>query len=334
MTPRVLLPLLFAHATAFKPPSWAPAKTILAPRVSGHAVCGDEGGRVWLFGGLTDGAGSPCTSKLFTYDEGNGWDHVASSEGGGPGARMYAASASVKDSLFVFGGWDPEAPGTGGSFKDDVWKLDLPSLTWEQMDSLPCGPVSRHTACTVGANVILHTFRGVYVLDGATGVVREQKTTGEAPLGLSMCAAAPLGETAMLVFGGSTKTQGMSSDIFVLDCTAWSWRKLRPKGEAVPTPRGSACAAPIDASSAVIFGGAGLGGGGYEGGAGLTAFSETWRVRVDGDEALWQLLDADDAPRPRVAASLSRLPSGRLLLHGGWDPRSKETFEMPSVLSL
>lgn len=311
-------PFLFVHITALAPASWAQTKTSLAPRVSGHAACVDQAGKVWLFGGLTDGAGSPCSNQVFTFEEESGWARV--DVNGGPGPRMYAASACVgDDSMLVFGGWDPEAPGTGGTFKAEVWKLDIPSLTWEQMDALPCGPVSRHTACQVGNNVILHTFRGVYVFDGATGGVREQPTSGEAPVGLSMCAAAPLGETAMLVFGGSTKTQGMSADAFVLDTTRWSWRRLRNEGESAPTARGSSCAAPLDGSSAVLFGGAGLGGGGYEGGAGLTAFCETWRVRVDGDAACWDLIHPDvAAPPARVAASLSRLPSGRFLLQGGY----------------
>ena len=171
--------------------------------------------------------------------------------------------------------------------------------------------------------------------------MREQPTTGEAPVGLSMCAAAPLGDSSMLVFGGSTKAQGMSADVYVLDTARWAWRKLRPEGSAedgrVPTPRGSSSAAPEGEGSCLIFGGAGLGGGGYEGGAGLRAFDETWRVRVDGDVAQWECVHeggAEGAPAPRVAASLSALPSGAFLLQGGWDPKSKDTFDEPHVLSL
>lgn len=102
----------------------------------------------------------------------------------------------------------------------------------------------------------------------------------------------------------------------------------------MPTPRGSACAAAIDASTCLVYGGAGLGNGGYSGGTGLTPFDETWTVRVDGDEAVWTLLAFDEAPEARVAASLSSLPSGDFVLHGGWTPTTKETFATSRVLKL
>lgn len=331
--------LLYCLQVGVTVPSWSTLRG-KAPRVSGHAAAVTEAGRVLLFGGLTDGAGSPCTNDLWSCEDG-AWSKLAPA-GDGPGVRMYPASAIVDSSLYVFGGWDPAAPGSGGSFLDDVYKLDVASLTWERLvQPMPCGPVSRHSACTVGKDVVVVTFRGVTVLDGATGEMREQPTTGEAPVGLSMCAAAPLGESSMLVFGGSTKTQGMSADVHVLDTTSWAWRKLRPEGSAedgrVPTPRGSSSAAPEGEASCLIFGGAGLGGGGYEGGAGLRAFDETWRVRVDGDVARWECVHEggdEGAPAPRVAASLSALPSGAFLLQGGWDPKSKDTFDEPHVLSV
>jgi hypothetical protein len=329
-----MLHVALSLCAAFTPPSWAPAPTALAPRVSGHATSVDGDGRVWLFGGLTDGAGSPCSRRVYAFDEPRGWTEVETA-GEGPGPRMYATSTVVGTSLYVLGGWDPEAPGTGGTFKDEAWRLNLESRRWEALTPLPCGAVSRHTACRVGTDIVLHTFRGVFVLDGATGDVREQPTSGDGPVGLSMCAAAPLGEAAMLIFGGSTKTQGMSADTFVLDTRTWKWRRLRAEGAAVPTARGSACAAPIDDTSCLLFGGAGLGGGGYDGGAGLTAFSETWRVHVDGDVAVWELVATGDAEPPaRVAASLNQLPSGQFLLQGGWDPKSKATFETPNVLTI
>ena len=34
--------------------------------------------------------------------------------------KQIMCAAVLNDALFVFGGWDPEAPGSGGSFKDEV----------------------------------------------------------------------------------------------------------------------------------------------------------------------------------------------------------------------
>ena len=325
-----MIVLLTTTATAFTAPSWT--HRTVGPQVSGHAASVDEDGRTLAYGGLMDGAGSPCTDELHAFGDG-AWSKLETIGEAKPGKRMYASSAVLDGAYYLFGGWDPEAPGTGGAFLDDAWRLDLGSLKWTALDALPCGPVSRHTSCTVGNLILVHTFRSTLVCDG--DAVRMQPTTGEGPAGFSMCAAAPLGQHEMLVFGGSTKTQGMTGDAFVLDTRTWEWRKLRTvTGEAVPTPRGSSCAAPIDGRTCVIYGGAGLGGDGYAGGAGLTPFDETWTLHVDGDEASWTRLELGLAPPARVAASLSPLPSGEFLLHGGWTPLTKETFDASYVLKL
>jgi len=297
------------------------------PLVSGHVQCVDAHGRVLAFGGLTGSAGSPTTNELWAFDKG-GWSLLLDGTAGGPGPRMYAAGAVLDGVLVVFGGWDPGAPGSGGSFKDEVWRLDVDSLLWSQLGPLPHA-ASRHTACTIGDKIVVHTFRSTLVCDGIS--VREQATTGEAPDGFSMCAAAPLGDRDMLVFGGSTKAQGMTANAYVLDTSTWHWRKLRPTGDVLPSPRASCAAAPLDGTTCVVFGGAGLGGAGYEGGAGLTAFDETFALRVDGDEAIWTSIEAPGPPA-RVAASLSPLPTGGFLLHGGWAPKSKQTFDRSALL--
>ena len=317
-------------------PSWS--SHVSGPRVSGQATAVTESGRMLLYGGLTGSAGSPCTDTLWSHD-GDAW-HKVETQGEAPGPCMYAAAAAVGEDFYLVGGWDPQAPGSGGTFLSSAYKL-VDGQTWERLDDLPVGPVSRHTACAVGNLVIVHTFRGIVLLDPDTGKFREQATSGEAPDGLSMCAASPLGDGhSMLLFGGSTKTQQMSADAYVLDTTTWAWRKLKAEGAdgaAVPTPRASSCAAPAgDGKSCIVYGGAGLGGGGYEGGRGLCATDETWRVHVAGDTATWELVDAEGAkPPPRVAASLNALKTpGKFVLQGGWDPASKETFEATSVLAL
>ena len=350
---------LLLVTSGFTVPSWSTSSATQAPRVSGHTTSVSANGRVLLFGGLTGSAGSPCTTDLWSFGVDNVWRKVETV--GGPGPRMcarmhtytkqhrhfdldaahrYAASAFIEQSFYVFGGWDPEAQNSGGTFKDEVWKLDLDTVVWTAMAPMPCGPVSRHTACTLGdGTVLVHTFLGVFVLDQASGTLSEKSTSGDEPEGLSMCAASPLGDKSMLLFGGSTKTQGMSADTYVPNTASWTWRKLHPDGDGghVPTPRASCSAAPADAHSCIIHGGAGLGDGGYAGGAGLTAYDETWCVTVEGDAAHWTELDTSagaEAPPPaRVAASLSALSSGRgFLLQGGWNPGSGETFDKPSVL--
>ena len=242
--------------------------------------------------------------------------------------------------------------GSGGTFLDETWRLDLVSLRWKlsDKDKLPCGPVSRHAACTVGGNkLVMHTFRGVFVktLDtgGRESSWTEQPTTGEGPEGLSMCAMTPLTDNSLLVYGGSTKTQELSEDAFVLNTETWEWTKLSGNNDSRPQARASPCAAQCGENQCIIFGGACLGGGGYEGGAGLQAQHDTWLLTVvDGTKAVWERVavtndDRNCGPKARLAATLSALPSsssvgdsGGFLLSGGWDPKGG-TFDDVWVLT-
>lgn len=315
--------------------TWSSIVTGAAPKVSGHAAAVDANGRTWLFGGLTGSAGSPTVNDLWRY-EGGAWLKMQT-KNDGPGPRMYVAGSILGNSMYLVGGWDPEAPGSGGTFKDEIWRLDLDTLEWSPMEPIPFGPVSRHTACTVGSRIVVHTFKGIFTIE-TDGKIVERPTTNEGPLGVSMMAAAPLGDDTMLLFGGSTKSQGMTADVWRLDANKWEWTKLVPSQLGpMPTPRASSAAAAYGKDRMVVFGGAGLGGGGYEGGYGLVPFPETWVLRVDADFAVWDKVEqvASIMPKGRVAASLSPLPDGQsFLLQGGWDPKSKDTYDEPWVLKL
>jgi len=179
----------------------------------------------------------------------------------------------------------------------------------------------------------VHTFRDGVVRRDACGIAKSHLTTGDAPEGVSMCAVAPLADPApaLLVFGGSTKTQGFSADAYVLDAASYEWRRLDAPGG--PGPRGSCCAAAVDGSRVVVFGGAGVAASGYDGGKGLRASDETWLLTVDGDRGTWELLDVAGPPA-RVAASLELLPDASLLLAGGWDPATGATFDDCWTLTL
>lgn len=339
------------------------------PAVSGQAAAlHAESGRLLCFGGLDPKKRATDELWAFDADGGGTWSKLEAAGRGlvgpTPGPRMYSAACVIDGSFFLCGGWDPGAPGSGGTFFDDVWELDLETLTWRALAPMPY-TASRHSACAVGGRMLIFTFRSLLALDPSDGCVRELPTTGEQPGALSMCAVAPLGGGAggesVVLFGGSTKQGAMSADAFVLDVSSLAWRRLRvPPGTSAPSPRGSSCAAPVADDTVVVFGGAGMSSeGGYAGGAGLLAQDQTWLLRVNGADAEWRLLpDEGGAPPPaRVAASLSPLlrplaprPSSRaassgppaegrrsarsFLLHGGWEPRTARTFDTSHVLEL
>jgi hypothetical protein len=322
------------------------------PKVSGHACCDmGDGQRLLLFGGLQ--SDRTATNDIWIFDRRKPsvpWtkvvaESVGEKEDNGPGPRMYAVAARLEDCIFVVGGWDPEAKGSGGSFKDEVLSIDTKTMKWTQHAPLPCGPVSRHTACTLGSTIVIHTYKegddGVIVLF-QDGTSHKQATTGEAPTGVSMCAAAPLGDSKMLVYGGSTQSQALSEFAYLLDTDTWKWTRLESRGEQLPTSRASSSMAAMDDSTCLVFGGAGISKEGYQGGSGLIGLDETWKIQVVGDKyADWTRLYTDSGdmvPRARCAASLNLLGPGEraqtFLLTGGWDPATAETFHEPWTIEL
>lgn len=211
-----------------------------------------------------------------------------------PRKRMYSAGVMLGDDAFyLFGGWDPGAPGSGGTFLNDLWRLNLTTRTWEKLNDLPYA-VSRHGACAVvdnGMMIVSHTYQGVLVLkhttpgDGGDSTSSQsdcmtmmtvQETTGDdRPDGLSMCAQVALGQRYVFIFGGSTRTQQLSDAAYLLDTVTWKWTHLQtvvvPEDDddddagtapLAPSARASPCGAAVPGRDhqAIVFGGASLGG--------------------------------------------------------------------------
>jgi hypothetical protein len=319
------------------------------PQVSGHvAVSSPNVPYIFLFGGLTGPAGSPVTNALYEYDVGGWREIILKPLEQLPRKRMYTAASILEDgddsAMYIFGGWDPGAPGSGGEFLKDVWRLDLVTKEWKDTGIEMPFPVSRHAACTVGDEIVIHTYQGVLLFqkDGDNVRISLKETTGDSPDGLSMCGQISLGDSGVLIFGGSTKTQQLSHATFLLDTITWEWSKLKNVGEKVPSARASPSAAGAFDSynRAIVFAGASIGNSGYEGGKGLTPLSDTWLVTIDKDAgtAEWKEIAMSEAgPEARLAATLTPIygeGGKRMLLQGGYDSLSKKTFSEPWVLRL
>jgi len=155
--------------------TWGPsAGPRPSPPRSGHTAASSGAGVCYLFGGYAEYEGETprdVVNDLWRYAEG-AWECLqppsARAELGQspsrPGGRLCSASAVVGDELFVFGGWDPETAGAGGTILDDIWYLNVGTLLWERLaQPMPGGPTSRHVACAVdtadGPRVVIHTFR-------------------------------------------------------------------------------------------------------------------------------------------------------------------------------
>ena len=341
------LPLCTAGLRA----SWRPAGALpgSVPPRSGPTASADAAGDVWLFGGYAetdDGAARAVVNDLHKHSE-DGWETLlgdAEASADQPGPRLACASAILDGQLLLFGGWDPQEPGTGGVILDDVWSLDLATSKWKRFDApMPQGPTSRHVAANVGGSVVVHTFRcsdSVLVWDPAAGKLREQPTSGSAPSSRGLHVAAAADDHTLLVFGGAAKDGAMCNDAFALDTRTWRWRQLA-RGPFAPRPsaRAGACAAPLPGGGGMVMCcGAETS---QAPGGGFVPRGDVWALVLDanGEGATWTKLlddDAPDAPGPRNAATLT--PCGEpgkkeLLLHGGWRP-FVSTYGDSHVLSI
>lgn len=265
-----------------------------------------------------------------------------------PGPRLATAMA-VSPSLsqgVLFGGWDPQTPGTGGVILDDVSVLDLDTLEWSQPTStenendkisIPGGPTSRHVAVSVCIQnpdknereeaILLHNHRcedHVLMLilsksksNRLLGRWKRQPITGNMPSSRGLHCAAQLNDpksnmsTSIVIFGGAAKDGDMSNEAFVLDLNTWKWTKLACTGDQ-PSPRAGACLCPLDESTVLLFGGA------ERGEEGLIGLNDVWTLSVNSEKrtGVWKCLVANQAgkcPPGRNAATLTRINAQYML---------------------
>lgn len=307
--------------------SWQAVDSKVSPPRSGHTAAYDAArGQVWLFGGYAEYEGKrrQVTNDVWCYDD--GWTQMLAPTDvrSKPRPRLCSASAIIDGQLAIFGGWDPEKEGTGGTILDDVWTLDLDRLEWARHEPMPRGPCSRHVAVDVAGTVVVHTFRcedSVLVWDD--GRLVEQRTSGQPPSSRGLHSAAAVGRD-LVVFGGADKKGDMRSDVWALDTKKWTWRQLAEDG-AGPTARAGSCASSFDSEFIVCCGAERTHDGGLVPRADVWTFDvpkRKWTQRHDGDV------------QPRNAASLSGpRPDSSFLLHGGWHP-FLETYSDSALLTL
>ena len=338
---------------------------LVAPPRSGHVAFRTADGRCRIFGGYAEEeeveeGGDPIRRAVNDMWEwggavpGGGWRRVGGGEDGAePGPRLAAAAAVADGAPHLFGGWDPQIPGTGGVILDTVHRLEPGTDRWDALagpgSALPGGPSSRHVALSLpgGKGALVHDHRcagHVLVFEG--GRFRRQPTAGTAPSSRGLHAAAMAGEAA-LVFGGAAQGGEMSCEAFALDTASWTWTPIAlADGAPRPSPRAAPCLCALSDGLVLLFGGAETG----AGGTGLNPRGDVWALRFDAERGTgeWELLVDDGgggtgdgappgSPPPRNAATMSEIelveeafPEGDppaegeqrrcFLLQGGWAP--------------
>eukprot|EP00980_Cylindrotheca_fusiformis_P016393 scaffold4887_cov118-Cylindrotheca_fusiformis.AAC.3 len=349
-----------------------PQVAIQPPR-SGH-VAFDWKDEVYVFGGYAEEEDGGSDGKPTRYPTNDMWKfnpetvrwqqvhkadlHVEDCEECNefakkiPQQRLAAAAACLDGSAYLFGGWDPQTPGTGGVILDSISEFSLNESDdavgggWKgaSLNHVTLGEMtSRHVAVTIDDDtILLHNHRCTdHVLlfqqpkeTGKTSVQR-QATTGTSPSPRGLHAASKFGENHLIVFGGAAQDQSMSNQVFALDLTTWTWKELSPSPSSskLPSPRASPCLCPLDATSGIVFGGATPSEKG-----GLVGLNDLWLMSIDLENGTvqWDELPVDNAPPGRNAATLTSISKIKIgdsvessddnsdlhyfLLSGGWYP--------------
>ena len=197
------------------------------------------------------------------------WQMLSTS--GTPPAPREAATAiidPVNNRMIIFGGYDQTT-----NARNDVWELDLTTLTWTQLFPSGTSPGPRYAHSAVydqvehrmvvfgGTAPYMYAFNDVWELDLTDGAEAWQQLspTGPFPVGRSRHFWAHNPSTNDMIIGFGYDSDGMSiwiyNDVWVLDLGSLEWRDVSNGGFAINARRGASAAFFPDDQFTYIFGG-------------------------------------------------------------------------------
>ena len=182
-----------------------------------HSMVALSGNRVLVFGGVSGTFG--VSDELWALDvPAPKWtllDATSSGAPGRPSARYgHSMVALSGNRVLVFGG-----QGSGGSFDNELWALDVPAAEWTLLDAAS---------------------------SGAPGQARPSARGGHSMVALS--------GNRVLVFGGYT-TSGKSDELWSLDVPTTEWTLLDAANSGAPSARYGNSMIALSGTRVLVFGG-------------------------------------------------------------------------------
>jgi len=228
------------------------------PPLSDHSVVFDStNGEMYVFGGKTlDGTVSNNLWALNIRE--NKWILVLNGSSIAnpiPSPRMAHTAVLTQDAMIIFGG------SSGKQILNDIWKLDLERLSWQQL-IIPNGPSLRaYHSCVVYQNqmLVFGGFDGEKELNDLWSfdlVAHRWNSLGKAPIVPRSGHVAVMKGNSMIVFGGEGLSAGSYSclkDLWIYNILKFTWQENTPSSIS-PQPRLGARAIALSDHSKYISG--------------------------------------------------------------------------------
>ena len=257
-----------------------------------------------------DNAGTSLGDS-FVADRSTGdWEPITSA---GPAARFGHAVAVDRErgKLFLFGGENADV------FFNDLWALDLETLTWEQIDDGSSAPTPRY-----GTSLVFDGDAGLFVSHGFTFEGRFDDTwrfdvdgggwedvspdPATRPLRRCLHEAVWSGETSsMWMYGGCSSGYGPcpQGDLWEFKDGVWTERTA-----AGPPARTNPSLVVDEATSSLVL---------FAGQTEAGRSSDLWTGAPGSDGLAWTQVASEDGPSPRSSHD-AVYSAGAIYLFGGY----------------
>ena len=270
--------------------------------------------QVFVFGGRD---GSQIFNDVWALDMDTlAWRQIAANASVAPPARF--STVMIVDepgqNLYIATGQTQ-----GGAVFNDIWKLDLATESWTDLSPTAGeAPIARYGAPggNLGGNLVTtHGFGGSRYNDTwrfniSTEQWENVTPSGAAPLNRCLFAAAPSGDTNLVIHGGCASGFGdcFLDDTWVLDSDANVWREVLSDVRPVGRQHQTLVSGEAASSQVILFGGQD---------ASRTPRNDLWSL--DLTSGVWQSIEAPDGPDARFQHAAVWIPGQGMLVFGGRD---------------